>query len=338
MRYLFWTPLLLTICIVSNASSQELIGSVEVLDETLTDLVSADAQLEVLAEGFVWSEGPVWVSDGEFLLFSDVPTNQIYHWSEGNDARIFLEPSGYTGPEERGGSLGSNGLTLDSDGNLIITQHGDRRIARLGTPLSDPEPMYDTVVDRYEGARYNSPNDLVYHSNGMLYFTDPPYGLELRMEDPSKELDFHGVFSATSDGTVTLLEAGLSRPNGLAFSPDEKTLYVANSDPENAIWMAYDVLPDGGIENGRVFFDATSLVEDGLSGLPDGLKVDLAGNLFATGPGGVLVFNPEGVHLGTINTTQATANCAFGDDGKVLYITADGYLLRIPLLTEGAIL
>ncbi len=323
---------------VQEMAPNQLIGSVEVLDEAMIDLVSSDAQLEVLSEGFVWSEGPVWVSNGEFLLFSDVPTNQIYYWSEGNEARVFLEPSGYTGSKERGGSLGSNGLTLDSEGNLVITQHGDRRIVQLGALLSDPEPVYDTIVDRYEGARYNSPNDLVYHSSGALYFTDPPYGLDPQMADSAKELEIHGVYRVTPDGTVTLLEAGLSRPNGLAFSPDEKTLYVANSDPENAIWMAYDVLPDGGIENGRIFFDATSLVKEGLLGLPDGLKVDLAGNLFATGPGGVLVFNPEGTHLGTINTTQRTANCAFGDDGRTLYITAHGYLLRIPLLTEGAIL
>ncbi len=338
MRTLFWIPLLLTICFVSNASSQEFIGSVEVLDEALTDLVAADVQLEILAEGFVWSEGPVWVRDGEFLLFSDVPTNQIYQWSEDHDATVFLEPSGYTGAEERGGSLGSNGLTLDSEGNLIITQHGDRRIARLGAPLADPAPVYETVIDQYEGARYNSPNDLVYHSSGRLYFTDPPYGLDPQAGDSNKELDVHGVYSLALDGSVMLLESELTRPNGLAFSPDEKTLYVANSDPTNAIWMAYDVLPDGGIDNGRVFFDATRLVEAGLPGLPDGLKVDLAGNLFATGPGGVLVFSLEGVHLGTINTTQRTANCAFGDDGRVLYITAHGYLLRIPLLTEGAIL
>ena len=338
MRPTYFLVLSLAVLQVPGASGQELIGSVQVLDEALNQLVSPDAQFEVLAEEFVWSEGPVWVSDGEFVLFSDVPTNQIYKWNEESGLHIFLEPSGYTGSEERGGSLGSNGLTLDSRGNLIITQHGDRRIARLKGSITSPEPVYDTVADRYEGARFNSPNDLVYHSSGTLYFTDPAYGLELRMSDPAKELDFQGVFRVSPDGTVTLLESELSRPNGLAFSPDEKTLYVANSDPERAIWMAYDVLPDGGIENGRIFFDATSLVEEGLPGLPDGLKVDMQGNLFATGPGGVLVFSPEGVHLGTISTTQSTANCAFGDDGSVLYVTADMFLLRIQLRTRGAIL
>lgn len=319
-------------------ASKRLIGTVQVLDEALTSLVAADAQLEVLAEGFDWSEGPVWINRGGFLLFSDVPANRIYQWMEGSEVSVFLEPSGYTGTVERGGETGSNGLTLDSEGHLIIAQHGDRRVARLSTSVLEPQPLYETITDQYDGKRYNSPNDLVYHSDGTLYFTDPPYGLEFRMSDPAKELDFQGVYSVSPDGTVQLLESTMSRPNGLAFSPDESTLYVANSDPERAIWMAYDVLPDGGISNGRVFFDATDLVKQGLPGLPDGLKVDESGNLFATGPGGVLILSPEGVHLGTINTTQATANCAFGGDGSLLYITADMLLLRIQLLTKGAIL
>ncbi len=319
-------------------ASKRLIGTVQVLDEALTSLVAADAQLEVLAEGFDWSEGPVWVNRGGFLLFSDVPTNRIYQWMEDSEVSVFLEPSGYTGTVERGGETGSNGLTLDTEGHLIIAQHGDRRVARLSTSVLEPQPVYETITEQYDGKRYNSPNDLVYHSDGTLYFTDPPYGLEFRMSDPAKELDFQGVYSVSPDGTVQLLESTMSRPNGLAFSPDESTLYVANSDPEHAIWMAYDVLPDGGISNGRVFFDATDLVKQGLPGLPDGLKVDESGNLFATGPGGVLILSPEGVHLGTINTTQATANCAFGGDGNVLYITADMLLLRIQLQTKGAIL
>ncbi|MCY4158616.1 MAG: SMP-30/gluconolactonase/LRE family protein [Bacteroidetes bacterium] len=338
MRRLFCIQLCLVVCQVFTASGQELIGSVQVLDESVKKLVAPNAQLEILAEGFSWSEGPVWISDGEYLLFSDVPTNQIYEWSEENDLQVFLEPSGYTGSEERGGSLGSNGLTLDFEGNLIIAQHGDRRIARLRVVNPwNPEPAYQTVVDQYKGARLNSPNDLVYHSNGTLYFTDPPYGLQLRSEDPGKELDFEGVFSFTPDGEITLLVSDLSRPNGLAFSPDQKTLYVSNSDPERAILMAYDVMDNGGIENGRILFDATSFVKEGLPGLPDGLKVDLDGNIFATGPGGILIISSDGTHLGTINTTQPAANCAFGNDGSMLYITANMYLLRIPLLTKGAI-
>ena len=237
-----------------------LIGAVQVLDEALTSLVAADAQLEVLAEGFEWSEGPVWVSTGGFLLFSDVPTNRIYKWMEGSEVSVFLEPSGYTGTVARGGETGSNGLTLDSEGHLIIAQHGDRRVARLSTSVLEPQPVYETITEQYEGKRFNSPNDLVYRSDGTLYFTDPPYGLEFRMSDPAKELDFQGVYSVSPDGTVQLLESTMSRPNGLAFSPDESTLYVANSDPERAIWMAYDVLPDGGISNGRVFLMRPTLL------------------------------------------------------------------------------
>ncbi len=338
MRYLFYLLVFFVSSQVSTASGQDFIGSVQVFEDELTELISPNAQFEILSEGFEWSEGPVWVHDGDYLLFSDVPTNRVYKWMEGEEASVFLEPGGYTLPEPRQGSLGPNGLTFDADGNLIIAQHGDRRIARLDVPLSNPEPRYSTISDQYDGKRFNSPNDLVYHSSGTLYFTDPPYGLELRMSDPSRELDFQGVFSVTPSGEVTLLESELSRPNGLAFSPDEKTLYVANSDSDHAVWMAYDVQEDGGLENGRVFFDATHLIEEGLRGLPDGLKVDHQGNVFATGPGGVLVINSEGVHLGTLITTQSASNCAFGNDGSVLYVTADMFLLRIPLLTTGEIL
>lgn len=196
--------------------------------------------------------------------------------------------------------------------------------------MTVPEPAFSTIADRFEGKRFNSPNDVVQHSSGAFYFTDPPYGLAEGPEDPNRDMDFAGVFRVATDGAVSLLTSELSRPNGIALSPDERTLYVANSDPEKAIWMAYEVQPDGLVDNGRVFFDATPWVPD-RQGLPDGLKADRNGNLFATGPGGVLVFSPEGAHLGTIRTTQATANCAIGDDGRTLYITADMYLLRIEL-------
>ncbi len=311
------------------------IGAIERNDPALDDLVPPDAVLEVLAEGFDWSEGPVWVAEGGYVLFSDIPPNAIYKWKEGEGHSLYLQPSGYTADAPRSGEVGSNGLVLDAQGRLVLAQHGDRRIARLEAPLDAPTPAYATLADRYGGKRFNSPNDLVYRSRGELYFTDPPYGLEQQTDDPAKEIDYQGVYRLGTDGTVTLLTDEHSRPNGIAFSPDEQTLYVANSDPERAIWMAYEVLPNGAITNGRVFFDATPLVEQGLTGLPDGLKIDQHGNLFATGPGGVLIFAPDGTHLGTINTTQATSNCAFGDDGSTLYITADMYLLRIRLNTKG---
>jgi gluconolactonase len=306
------------------------IGDIERLDPAIDSLVPSDAIIEVLAEGFEWSEGPVWIADGDYLLFSDVPQNRIFRWKEGEGHRVWLEPSGYTGEVPRGGEPGSNGLLLDAQNRLILCQHGDRRVARLDAPLTAPEPSFTTLADRYDGKRFSSPNDAVFDSGGALYFTDPPYGLPEGPSDPTKEMSFNGVYRLAIDGRVTLLTDKLSRPNGIALSPDESTLYVANSDPERAIWMAYDLLPDGTIENGRVFFDATDWVPE-RPGLPDGLKVDEAGNLFASGPGGVLVFSPDGRHLGTIRTTQATANCAFGEDGSSLYMTADSYLLRVRL-------
>lgn len=306
------------------------IGSIERLDPRLDKLIPRDARLEKLAEGFDWAEGPVWVPKGNYLLFSDVPQNTIFKWKEGEGISVYMKPSGTSTYQQRGGEPGSNGLALDSEGRLVLAEHGDRRISREDSPGKKT-----TLADRYNGKRFNSPNDLVFKSNGDLYFTDPPYGLVKGMEDPEKELDFQGVFRLSKDGRVTLLTKELSRPNGMAFSPDEKTLYVSNSDLKKAVWMAYDVKDDGTIEHGHVFFDATMWVGK-KKGLPDGLKVDKAGNLFATGLGGVLVFAPDGTHLGTIDTGQATANCNWGDDGSVLYITADMHLLRIKTSTKGA--
>jgi gluconolactonase len=314
----------------SGETPPQTIGTIERLNPAIDSLIPSDAVIEILAEGFDWAEGPVWIGGGEYLLFSDVPANRIYRWKEGEGHQVWLEPSGYTGDAARGGEPGSNGLLLDSEGRLVLCQHGDRRVARLDAPLTAPEPIFTTLAERYEGKRFSSPNDAVFDSRGALFFTDPPYGLPEGPGDPAQEMPFNGVYRLGVDGVVTLLTDDLSRPNGIALSPDEQTLYVANSDPERAIWMAYDLLPSGRIENGRVFFDATELMAD-RPGLPDGLKVDEAGNLFATGPGGVLVFSPDGRHLGTIQTTQATANTAFDREGTTLYMTADSYLLRIRL-------
>jgi gluconolactonase len=329
-------------CQSKDQSRQDQIDSVDShkfattgLNPALSELIAEDAKIEVLAEGFDWAEGPVWLPEQQAVIFSDIPPNIIYKWKEGEGKSVYLTPSGYTGEVERGGEIGSNGLLLDKEGALVLCQHGDRRIAKMNASLDAPQPEYTPMAWAYDGKRFNSPNDATFHSNGDLYFTDPPYGLEGNMDDPAKEIDFQGVYRLGADGTVTLLTDELSRPNGIAFSPDEKTLYVANSDPEKAIWMAYDVQEDGTITNGRVFFDATDMVGEENKGLPDGLKVDQAGNVFATGPGGILVFNPKGEHLGTIRTGQATANCAFGDDGHSLYITADMYLLRVRLKTKG---
>ncbi len=243
---------------------------------------------------------------------------------------MFLNPSGYTGSTPRGGEPGSNGLTVDSKGRLVLAEHGDRRVARL-----EPNGKKTTLAQYYKYFRFNSPNDLVYHSKGDLYFTDPPYGLLERNADSAKELPFCGVYRLKPNGEVTLLIRDLTYPNGLAFSPDEQILYVAVSDPARAVIVAYDVKPDGSVDNGRVFFDATSMVLAGLKGLPDGLKVDKTGTLFATAPGGVLIIGSDGKHLGTLATGVATANCNWGNDGSVLYITADKSLCRVRTSTKG---
>jgi gluconolactonase len=307
---------------------------IEKLDPALDRLIAPDATIEVLAGGYDWTEGPVWVKDGGYLLFSDIPPNQIHRWKQGENARLYLTPSGYTGTEKRGGEVGSNGLIVDREGRLLLAQHGDRRIARMDAPLAKPQPKYTTLADKYEGKRFNSPNDLIQHSNGDIYFTDPAYGMEKQWDDPKREIPFAGVYRRAGDGTVTLLTREMTRPNGLAFSPDERKLYVAQSDSNAAIWRVFDVQGEGTIANSRVFFDSTKMA-GARKGLPDGLKIDVDGNLFATGPGGVLVFSPDGKHLGTIQTGQATSNCAFGDDGRTLYMTADDYLMRVKVKTKG---
>lgn len=314
----------------TNMANYPTIGRIVRDNPRLDELIAPDARIEVLASGFDWSEGPVWVKDGGFLLFSDIPRNSVMKWKEGEGVSLYLKPSGYTGVVDYGAEPGSNGLALDAQGRLIFCEHGDRRVSRL-----EKDGGKRTLADNYLGKRFNSPNDVVVKSNGDLYFTDPPYGLPKHWDDPRRELDFCGVYRLATDGRLTLLTKEMTRPNGLAFSPDEKTLYVAQSDPQRAIWMAFPVQPDGTLGPGRVFHDVTALV-DKLPGLPDGMKVDKNGNLFATGPGGVHVFTPDGTHLGRIETGEKTANCAWGDDGSTLYITADMYLCRIRTKTKGA--
>ena len=309
------------------------VGSIERLDPRLDAIVPGDAAIEVLAMGFDWAEGPIWLPAIEgreaCLLFSDVPRNRIHRWRPGKGVDVFLEPSGFSGPGGHGREPGSNGLALDREGRLLICEHGDRRVSRL-----EHDGGRRTLADACEGRRFNSPNDAVVHSSGAIYFTDPPYGLPKQWDDPGRELDCCGVYRLAADGRLTLVCRTMTRPNGLAFSPDEQTLYVAQSDPRDPVVRAFTVRGDGALDEGRVFFDATPLAKD-RRGLPDGLKVDARGNLFATGPGGVLVIGPDGTHLGTLLTGQATANCGFGEDGSTLFITADSLLCRIRLATRG---
>jgi gluconolactonase len=313
-----------------GASSYPTLGKIFRADPRFDRLVPKDAKMEVIGMGFEWSEGPVWVSDGQFLLFSDIPRNSVMKWKQGEGVSLFLKPAGFTGVAQYGNEPGSNGILLDRQGRLIFCEHGDRRVSRM-----DKDGGKRTLADNYKGKRLNSPNDATLRSNGDLYFTDPPYGLPKQFDDPRRELDFCGVYRLTPDGQLTLLTDEMTRPNGIAFSPDEKTLYVAQSDPKRPIWMAFDVQSDGTLGKGRVFYDSSAWLKAGKKGLPDGLKVDAAGNLFATGPGGVHVFSADGAHLGTFETGEATANCAFGEDGSTLFITADMYLCRAKTTTKG---
>ncbi|MEP6730980.1 MAG: SMP-30/gluconolactonase/LRE family protein [bacterium] len=327
---------LLAALVISNsaclaAQAAPVTPMIERLDPALDALVAADAKIETLAQGFAWSEGPAWRKNGGYLVFSDVPRNTIYKWKDGEGLTVFLRPSGFTSPNAPGRELGSNGLTIDANGAIVMADHGNRQIARLDDSLFTKT----TLASRFEGKRFNSPNDLVFRSNGDMYFTDPPYGLKGLNADPAKEQPRNGVYRVTPSGAITLVVPDLTFPNGIAFSPDERTLYVAVSDPAHAVWMAYDVEADGSLARGRVFFDATSLVKKGLKGLPDGMRVDAKGNLFASGPGGILVITPQAKHLGTIVTGQPTANCAFGDDGSTLYMTANDRLMRVRLKTRG---
>jgi gluconolactonase len=315
-----------------NTTNFPHIGHVDRFDQAIEALIAKDAVIEVLCGGFDWSEGPVWVPEtdnkfGGFLLFSDIPHNAVMKWQDGVGASIFMKPAGYTGVADYGREPGSNGLALDAKGQLLLCEHGDRRISVLTKGGGKV-----TLADRWEGKRLNSPNDLAVRKNGDIFFTDPIYGLPARENDPLREIDFCGVYRLEPNGKVTLQSKELSRPNGIAFSPDEKTLYVANSDGGDPVWRAFPVNDDGNLGAPRVFFDVSK--EERLPrGGGDGLKVDHLGNVFATGPGGVLVLSPGGKLLDRIVTGERIANVAWGNDGTVLYLTSDMYLCRIQTKT-----
>jgi gluconolactonase len=332
IRSVFAAVTLLTgwAAVAEPPGSRATLGTIRRVDPRFDKLIAAGARVELLTTGFQWAEGPVWVRAGNYLLFSDVPRNKVWKWQESGLSE-YLHPSGFTGKAPHTGrEPGSNGLALDAQGRLVLCQHGDRRVARR-----NDDGTFTSLADRYQGRRFNSPNDLAFKSNGALYFTDPPYGLPKTFDDPGRELSYCGVYRLGTDGAVTLLTKELSAPNGIAFAPDERTLYVANSDPKRPVWMAYTIGADGLIAGGRVFFDASAWVAAGQKGLPDGLKVDRAGNVFATGPGGVCVFAPDGTHLGTLEVGVPAANCAWGNDGSMLYITADKNLARVQTTTQG---
>jgi gluconolactonase len=313
--------------------SHPVIGRIRRLDPALDAIIAPDAQIERLADGFTWSEGPVWIRDGGYLLFSDVPQNRIHRWSEADGLSTFLSPSGWAGaPDPALREAGSNGLFPAGPGAILLADSGTRVVARL-----DLATKAKTVLAaRYQGKRFNSPNDVVLSKTGAVYFTDPPYGLKDDDRSLVKELASNGVYRIAPDGGVTLLDDSLTRPNGVGLSPDERTFYVAVSDPQAAILYAYDLDAAGSVSNRRVLSDMTSQVADAAPGLPDGMKIAHDGVLFATGPGGVHVITPQGRTLGVIECGGPTANCAFGGPrGDVLYMTSGDKIARVQTRTRG---
>jgi len=330
--------LLLLAAVVSSASAQE----VQKLEPALDQIVPSKAVAERVATGFdKWTEGPVWTRE-DSLLFAEIPANNIIQWTQRKGPSVFIHPSGYTGSVAYGGpEPGSNGMTLDPDGRVTIAGHARRNVWRLESV--DPKAQITVLADSYQGKKLNSPNDLVYKSDGSLYFTDPPYGLPTQSDnDPSKELQVNGVYripaarqqkpgSPPEREKLQLIIKDLPRPNGIALSPDEQFLYIADSGKK--IWMRYRLQPDGSVSDGALFLDPSS---DTAAGSPDGIRVDQKGNLYGSGPGGVWIISPEGKHLGTIKIPERVSNVAWGDkDAKTLYITASTSLYRIKLKIPG---
>jgi gluconolactonase len=332
MRTLKFSLLVIAIIMAScKTKEMKTIGTIERIDPAFNAIIDENAQIEIIAEGYEWSEGPVWVDSSKMLLFSDVPKNTIYKWTEENGAEVYLTPSGYTGKLEKySNEPGSNGLLLNKDGKLVLCQHGDRRVALMDAPIDKPEANFITIADNYDGKKFSSPNDAAYRSNGDLYVTDPPYGLPNQENDTTKEMAHNGVYRVASTGYVTLLVDSLTRPNGIAFLPGDKTVIVANSDPAKAIWYAFDISENDTLTNARIFHDATAQAKTE-KGLPDGFKVDKDGNVFASGPGGVWIFNKDGKVLGKVKLPESTSNCALADDGKTLFATVDMYVIRIKM-------
>ena len=302
---------------------------VERLDPAIDTIVPPNAKLFKLAEGLQFTEGPIWIRDGGYLLFSDPNHNTIYKYTEAGELTVFRDRSGYDAPDlSEYGQPGSNGLTLDPQHRLTINEHGRHRVTRL-----EHDGSLTVLADRFEGKRLNSPNDLVYRSDGSLYFTDPPFGLPKFYDDPRKELPYSGVFR-WHNGRLQLVTKDLKGPNGIAFSPDEKFLYVGNWDPAAKTVTRYPVHRDGSVGSGEVFIDLTQQVpgEEAL----DGIKIDVQGHLYLSAPGGVWIFNSSGKHLGTITAPKPVHNFAWGGaDGKTLSLCARSALYRVPLLVEG---
>jgi gluconolactonase len=309
-------------------SAQEM-GSIEVISDELSSILNKDAKIEKIVDDCQFTEGPLWIEKENMLLFSDVPANTIYKWTEAKGKEVYLKPSGYTSKEARGGFMGSNGLLLNKEGQLLISQHGDRRVAKMDAPINAPKTNYITVAGEYDGKKLNSPNDLVMSDKGDLYFTDPGYGFEGGATDPKKEISFQGVYKMDKKGKVTLLDDAIAQPNGLAIFPDKKTMIVASTDGADKGWFLYDIDKDGTLKNKRIFFNVSK--EKGMGGC-DGLKIDKSGNVYATGPGGIWIFTKEAKLIGKIKFDRLTvANLAFTKDQKTMYITATNNVFKLKL-------
>jgi gluconolactonase len=303
---------------------------IQIMDAEALGIIDSTADIEIISKGYKWSEGPVYNSDSDYLLFSDVPANKIYKWKEGNGTSLYLEPSGYTGTVPRNKEPGSNGLVIDKNGRLVLCQQGNRQIGRMKTSLSDPKPQFEVITSSYNGKKFNSPNDVVYAKNGNLYFTDPPYGLEKGVKDSTKELPFQGVFLVKPGGKSQLVTDKVSYPNGIALSPDDKYLYISNSDTDNKEWTRYELNKDGLIAKDTVFY-RVSAEEGKMPGGPDGMKTDAKGYIYATGPGGIWVFNPAGKVIARIYTGQLTSNCFLDQHHNMLYMTCNSLVMRVKL-------
>ena len=302
-------------------------------DPAMDAIVPKDWKIEKLAEGFGWAEGPIWVKSGGYLLFTDVPGNKMWKWSENGGLEKFLDPSGATAPDPNvWREAGANGLAILDAKTILLADTGNRAIQKLDLATKQKTP----VATLFEGKKFSSPNDVTRMKSGVLFFTDPPYGFKKFDEAPEKEVAFNGVYRMATDGTVTVVDKELHRPNGVALSPDESVLYVAQSEPTKAIIMAYSLDANGNVTSKKLFNDLTDLVSKDAPGLPDGLTVAADGTIFATGPGGVIVLSKDGKRLGRIRNGKAIANCKFGDDGRTLYLTSDDILARIRLNTKGA--
>lgn len=308
------------------------VGQVIRIDPKLNQLIPADAKIDIVAAGFGHLEGPVWIKDSLYLLINDTKAQTTYKWSPKTGLSKFIEHNGYTGRLPYSEEPGSNGMTVDQQGRLIICDHGDRRIAAM--PLRGKSGKR-TLTDNFGGKRYNSPNDVVAHTNGSLYFTDPPYGLPQKEKDPTREMTVNGVYQLLPNGTVKPVVQDMTLPNGLAFSPDGKTLYVTQSDSLKPIINAYPVMADGLLGKGKLFFDGKTVPKLRYKEVPDGIKVDSEGNCWVAGPGGLLIISPAGKLLGRIDTGEIISNCAWGDDGNTLYIASSMFLCRIKTSVKG---